>query len=123
MPRKKTVDRITLSGVRLHPRLGTTAEERREPQLCEADITFWGDFEPAACTDALDKAIDYSQVLTKAEDIAQAGEYNLVETLAYRLARAVLQSFPVQRVGIRLRKRPLSLSGKIDFVEIEIEES
>jgi dihydroneopterin aldolase len=118
-----TLDRITLAGVQLRPRIGTTLEERREPQLCEADITVWGDFEAAASTDSLDKAVDYSRVLEKVEDVAQASEYNLVETLAYRLARAVLQSFPVHKVGVRLRKRPLSLSGKIDFVDIEVEES
>jgi 7,8-dihydroneopterin aldolase/epimerase/oxygenase len=119
---KKTLDRITLSGVRLQPRIGTTEEERREPQPCEADITFWGDFEAAASTDSLDKAIDYSRVLAKAIATAEAGEYNLVETLAYRLARSILQEFPAHKVGIRLRKRPLSLSGKLDFVEIEHEE-
>jgi dihydroneopterin aldolase len=123
LPRKTTPDRITLAGVRLKPRIGTTPEERREPQSCEADITFWGNFEAAASTDSLDKAIDYRRVLEKAEAIAQTGEYNLIETLAYRLARAVLQDFPAHKVGIRLRKRPVSLSGRIEFVEIEIEES
>jgi 7,8-dihydroneopterin aldolase/epimerase/oxygenase len=119
---KKTLDRITLSGVRLRPRIGASEEERREPQPCEADITFWGDFEAAASTDSLDKAIDYSRVLAKATAMAETGEYNLIETLAYRLARSILQEFPAHKVGIRLRKRPLSLSGKLDFVEIEYEE-
>jgi len=123
LPRKTTPDRITLSGVRLKPHIGTTPEERRDPQPCDADITFWGDFEAAAATDSLDKAIDYRRVLEKAEEIARTGEYNLIETLAYRLARTVLQDFPAHKVGIRLRKQPVSLSGRIDFVEVEIEES
>jgi 7,8-dihydroneopterin aldolase/epimerase/oxygenase len=120
---RRSLDRITLSGVQLLPRLGTTEEERRNPQPCEADITFWGDFEAAASTDSPDKAIDYSRVLARAVTTAESGEYKLIETLAYRLARTVLQEFPAFKVVIRLRKRPLSLSGKLDFVEIELEES
>ncbi len=123
MPKKTDLDRITLAGVRLLTRIGATAEERREPQTCEADITFGGDVEAAASTDSLDQAIDYTGVLQKAESVAQTGEYVLIETLAYRLARAVLQNFPADKVGIRLRKHPASLAGKIDFVEIEIEDS
>jgi dihydroneopterin aldolase len=120
---RKSLDRITLSGVRLLPRVGTTEEERRNPQPCEADITFWGDFEAASSTDSLDQAIDYSRVLARAVATAESGEYHLIETLAYRLARTVLQEFPAFKVGIRLRKRPLALSGRLDFVEIELEES
>jgi 7,8-dihydroneopterin aldolase/epimerase/oxygenase len=123
LPRKTALDRITLTGVRLMPRIGTSAEERAVPQLCEADITLWGDFEAAAATDSLDKAIDYSRMLAKAEATAVAGEYNLLEALAYRIARAVLQDCPAHKVGVRIRKRPASLTARIDFVEIEIEES
>ena len=50
-------------------------------------------------------------------------EFNLVETLAYRIVRAVLQSFPVSRVRIKVRKRPPVLSEQIEFIEVEVEES
>jgi len=116
-------DQITLAGIKLYPRIGTTAEEKQRPQECQADLTLWGDFEAAAATDALEKSIDYCKVLRTAQDTAGASDYNLVETLAYRIARSVLQIFPVSRVKIRVRKRPAALRGQIDFVEVEIEES
>ena len=83
----------------------------------------WGDFEAAAATDSLDKSIDYCQVLLTVQQTAQALEYNLLEALAYRIVRAVLQGFPVSRVRIKLRKRPAVLLDQIDHVEIEVEES
>ncbi len=116
-------DRITLSRIRMQPRIGVTPGERRMPQDCDADITLWGDFEAAAATDSLDRAVDYSRVLEKTLQTAHAREYNLIESLAYRIARGLLQEFPVAKVGVRLRKRPDAFSGKVDFVEIEIEES
>ena len=116
-------DRITLTGVKLHPRIGTTAEERSAPQECQADLTLWGDFEAAASTDSLDKSVDYSRVLSVVQQTAGAREYSLVETLAYRIVRKVLENFPVSRVSIRLRKRPASLLDQIDCVEVEVEDS
>ncbi len=93
------------------------------PQACEADVTVWGDFEAAASTDAIDKALDYSRILATVVAVANQREYNLIETLAYRLAREVLQDFPAHRVGVRVRKRPATLTGQLDFVEVEVEQS
>ena len=116
-------DRITLAGLKLFPRIGTTAEERSVPQECAADLLLWGDFEAAASTDALEDSVDYTRVLAIAQQTATSREYNLVETLAYKIVRNILQQFPVSRVCIKLRKRPSILAAEIDFVEIEVEES
>ncbi len=113
---------MTLAGVKLRPRIGVTPGERRLPQPCQADIILCGDFEAAAATDALERAVNYSTVLHKVVETAHAREYNLLETLAYTLAREILRSFPAQRVIVRVRKRPMSLIEKIEFIEVEVEQ-
>jgi 7,8-dihydroneopterin aldolase/epimerase/oxygenase len=120
---RSPLDRITLSHIKLVSRIGVTEAERELPQACEADVTVWGDFEAAASTDGIDKAIDYGSVLAAVVAIASEREYNLLETLAYRVARQLLQAFPADRVGVRVRKRPATLAGQLDYVEVEIEES
>ena len=119
---KNSQDQITVAGIRIYPRIGTSAEERSTAQECQADLTLWGDFEAAAATDALDKSIDYCHVLSTVQETANAREYQLMETLAYRIVRTVLQGFPVSRVKVRLRKRPASLMDQIAFVEVEVQE-
>lgn len=116
-------DRIVLSGVKLQPRIGVTPGERRLPQSCDAEVTVYGDFEAAATTDSLGKAIDYSRILALIIRVAHEREYNLLESLAYRIAREILQSTPASRVGVRVRKRPASLQGKLDYIEVEVQES
>ncbi len=115
-------DRITLSGIKLRPRIGVTPGERRLPQPCDADITLVGDFEAAAATDSLERAVDYSKVLAKVVEVAHAREYNLLETLAYQISREVLQFFPAKKVSIRVRKRPAALSDRLDCIEVEVEQ-
>lgn len=122
MPRKSAPDRITLSGIKLAPRLGVSREERESPQACGADVTLWGDFEAAAATDDFASAIDYSAVLSRVVEVAHKAEYKLLETLAYRVGRAVLEGFPVHRVNVRVRKRPAALQDAVDCVEVEIEQ-
>lgn len=123
MVAKSALDRITLVGIRLRPRLGVTPGERRTPQSCTADISIWGDFEAAASTDDLAATLDYSKILAKAVEVAHQREYNLLETLAYRLGRAVLQGFPAHRVSVKVRKQPAALSDQLDHVEVEVEQS
>ena len=116
-------DQITLAGVKIFPRIGTTPEEKASAQECRADLIIWGDFEAAASTDSLDKSVDYSRILSVVQETANVHEYNLIETLAYKIVRSVLQSFPVHRVRVKVRKRPASLLEQIDFVEVEVEDS
>jgi dihydroneopterin aldolase len=120
---KKALDRITLAGVELRPRLGAEPGEQRIPQRCTADITIWGDFEAAAATDSLAAAVDYGKILAKAKEISLAQGYNLLEALAYRLGRAILEGFPVHRVNVKVRKRPASMAEALECVEVEVEQS
>lgn len=122
MIRKTNDDSITIAGMRLLARIGTTSEERQEPQQCEADLTVWANCEAAAATDMLDRSVDYCGVLENAKKIAAEREYNLVETLAYAILRSTLQKFPISRARIRLRKRPAALREQIDYVQVEVEE-
>jgi 7,8-dihydroneopterin aldolase/epimerase/oxygenase len=115
-------DRLTLANIKLMPRIGVTPGERRQPQLCQADVTVWADFEAAAATDDLARALNYSRIYERVVESAHAREFNLLETLTYQIARDILKSFPVRKVNVRLRKRPASLADKLDFIEVEAEE-
>ena len=120
---KRRQDRLTLAGVKLQPRLGVTPGERRFPQACIADISVWGDFEAASATDELADAMDYSRILATVVQTAHVREYNLLEALAYRLAREVLEAFPAHRVTVKVRKQPATMTDRLDHVEVEVDES
>lgn len=121
MARGKSLDKLTLAGIKLNPRIGVSPGEKRFPQPCQADVVLWGDFAAAAAADSLERAVNYSRVLATVLETAHAREYNLLETLAYRIARDLLETYPAERVRVRIRKRPASLVTKLDFVEVEVE--
>jgi len=116
----KAEDRLTLRGIRILPRIGTTPEERSAPQDCRADIVIHGSFAKAAAEDSLDQSIDYCQILTKVQETVAEREYVLLETLAYAIRQSVLDTFHVAGVEVRVRKRPEILLNQLDFVEVSI---
>jgi len=122
LTQKKHEDRITLDGIKICPHIGVTIEERSKPQECEADLSIWDNFAGAASQDSIESSIDYCRLLEVVQKTAATGEFTLVETLAYKIVRKILQEFPVDRARVKIRKRPVSLQDKINYVEIEVEE-
>lgn len=114
-------DRISISGLKLMPRIGVSPGERRLPQGIIADVSVWGDFEEAGRTDSLARTVNYSEILKLAVEVSQSREFNLLEALGHEIGRAILGSFPVTRANVRLKKRPASTAELIDFVEVEVE--
>ena len=99
------------------------AEERAEPQECQADIEISGDWAAVAAADDLADSIDYCLILDKVRAVAVEREYTLLETLAHVIAQSLLDGFPVDSVNVKVRKRPVILRDMLDFVEIEVEKT
>ena len=104
-------DRLMIRGLELRCVIGVQDWERRMPQRIVVDMELQGDFSAAAESDDLVDAVDYRTVCMKAIQVASEGEYRLVETLADRIARAVLGTHEcVSEVTVSVFK-PLALAG------------
>ena len=80
-------------------------------QRVVVDIELRGDFRAAAGSDDLSDAVDYRGPCLRAAEVAASGEYRLVETLADRIAGAVLGlDDRVEEVWVSVFK-PLALAG------------
>jgi 7,8-dihydroneopterin aldolase/epimerase/oxygenase len=105
-------DRITLTGLRVHGRHGVYEHERVHGQEFVVDATVWLDLGPAAATDQLSATLDYAALAQQAARIVGGDPCNLIETLAARLATAVLTDPRVHAVEVTIHKpaalRPLS---------------
>ena len=71
------------------------------------------------CTDELYDVVDYEVVANQVRGTVSAGHVNLVETLAERIAAAILAQARVLRVRIRVEKLDVFLDTASVGVEIE----
>ena len=100
-----TSDKILLQDLVVRGHLGHTPEERANAQDIWMDLEMDVDMRKAAKTDDIAHAVDYMAVATKVQEVLDQGPYNLAERLANRIAGALLQSFAIQRVKVRVKKK------------------
>ena len=113
-------DLIWLHGVECRARIGVPAAERARRQKILVDVGLEADCRPAAARDDFRLAIDYGAVENLVRATAEAGERALIETLADRLAAAVLNAQSgVDAVVVRVRKNP-AVMPKTREVYVEI---
>ena len=112
-------DMVWLHGVECKVKVGVPAAERSRRQRILVDVGLETDIRPAAARDDFRLAQDYWAVekLVRAE--AEAGERALIETLAEKLAAAVLAKTKVPAVVVRVRKSP-AVMPKTREVVVEI---
>lgn len=113
-------DRIWLMGVECRCRIGVPPAERARRQVIHLDLGLEVDAAQAAARDDFRRAVDYGSVEKTARAEAERGERCLVETLAERVAYAVLKSQPLaSAVTVRAHKTPAAMP-KTREVVVEI---
>ena len=100
--------------------IGVTKEERSTPQDVLIDIDLAVDLTSAGRSDSIHDTIDYRQVWAAMNDCA-AEEFHLVEALATRIGRVLLERFVlVQTVEVRVTKpRALKTRG-VDHAGVRV---
>lgn len=107
-------DTISLVGITLYGYHGVRPEERTLGQRFVVDLDLDADLRDAAATDALDATVNYSEVYALVAELVEGRPVNLLETLAERIARAVLERFPqVERTRIRIAKPGVAIAGSV----------
>lgn len=98
------MDEVIIEGLELKAVIGVHDWERAFAQRLAVDVVMNVDTAPAAASDALDDALDYASVSTQLREIAAQSEFALIETLAAKLAEAVLAMPAVEQVTVSLWK-------------------
>lgn len=114
------MDRILLHGIQFYGYHGVHEEERRLGQRFVVDVELRLDLAGVEAGDDVSLTVDYSQVLAAVLEIGVQQQFRLLETLAARIADAMLQRFPVRQVVVRATKPAPPMPGALDGVSVEI---
>jgi dihydroneopterin aldolase len=104
MSESPTQDRIFLRGLSVECIIGFIDWERRTPQTLLIDLEMPCDCERAGRRDEITDTLDYKQVAKRILAWVPTTQFNLVETLAHRLALLLLAEFPLEWVRISVNK-------------------
>lgn len=112
--------KILVSGIKFHGYHGLTRIEREIGVRYSVDVEMMCDLEAAARSDQIQHTIDYRAVHREVIDVGKSHSYHLIETLADRIASAILASTTASSVVVRVRKETPILDGIVDSVSVEL---
>ena len=113
-------DRIVLHDMRFHGRHGVEDAERRTTQPFGVDVEIVRDLGPAGRSDDLARTVDYGAVFAVCRDVVEGRSFRLIEALAEAIAEAILRSFPVAEVVVRVRKLEPPIKGTLAWAGVEV---
>lgn len=121
-----TGDWLRIRNMRFYGFHGLFPEEGRLGQRFEVDVEIASCFEGMSDLGAapdvahVDGIVDYPKVYALTEKIVTGERFGLVESLADRIASAILAEFSVEEVVVRVRKPDPPVQGQFDGVEVEV---
>ena len=98
------MDKVSLHGIDVYAHHGVHPAERELGQRFVIDVDLWTDCGPAAATDSLAQALDYTAVHRCITESTAGTTFQLIEALAGHLCRLLLESFPVEKVKVTVQK-------------------
>lgn len=116
------MDRIELKRMPFFAHHGVFAEEKRLGQRFVVSVVLYLDLRVPGTSDAVADTVDYGKVYDKVKTIAEQERFNLIEALAERIAREILDSHPsVEGVCVEVEKPGAPVSGILDTVSVGVE--
>jgi dihydroneopterin aldolase len=113
-------DRIFVSEIECLSSIGVSAGERATPQTLSVDVEVICDLGPAARSDSIADSLDYGTIVSTVVDLAGQREYKLLETLAERIADAILSGLGGESIRVLVRKPSPPLPTPLGFVSVEV---
>ena len=106
-------DTIFVGDLRVETVIGIWDWERRIRQTVSIDLELAADIRQAAATDNIDDALNYKAVAKRVQQFVGESNFQLVESLAEKIATLILEEFPVPSVQVRVNK-PGAIRGARD---------
>lgn len=113
-------DRITLTGVGSVGYHGVLDSEKQTGQPFFVDVTMFTQFARAAATDDVTRTVNYAEVAEVIREIITGESLNLIETLAERIAAAILARFPLLAVELTVHKPKAPIEVTFQDVSVTI---
>lgn len=113
-------DRIVLTGLRAFAHHGVFEHERRDGQEFVIDVTARLDLRGAGSDDALASTVHYGVLAEQVVAAVESDPVDLIESVAERVARVVLQHDPVYEVEVTVHKPQAPIAVPFDDVSVTI---
>ena len=111
---------IEIEGLEVTGFHGATRREKKEGQPFLFDMYLIA-HDAGVRTDQLADTVDYTKVVERVRDICQNRRFNLIEALAAAVVDDLMDTFPLSRARVRVRKPHVRLGLPVEFTAATID--
>jgi dihydroneopterin aldolase len=113
------MDHIFIRDLRVETLIGFHKRERHAPQTLRLDLEIGIANAAVFSSDKVADCMDYDKAASRIRQIAAEEQYNLVEALAERIARVVLEEFGAAWIKVSVAKLGILKNAGLVGVSIE----
>lgn len=113
------MDIVYLRDLRVECIIGIYEWERRIRQAVYIDLDMAADIARAAASDDIHDTLDYKAVAKRVQQFVGESQFQLVETMAERIAEITLGEFGIRWVRVRINKKGAVRNADAVGVQIE----
>ena len=114
------MDVIRLKNMVFYGYHGVHESEKTLGGKFEVDLELYKDLSQAGQSDNLKDTLDYEKIYKTVNNCTKNNKFYLIEKLAERIAKSILQKYKTDKVIIRVRKPNAPVKGVLDTVEVEL---
>jgi len=104
MDTQQATDTVFVHELKVETIIGIWGWERKIRQIVSIDLEMGTDIRRAAETDNIDDTLNYKAISKRVQQFVADSEFQLVETMAEKIAELVLQEFKVPWIQVRVSK-------------------
>lgn len=115
------MDKIKIQGLRLYAYHGVNPEEKVDGQMFFLDISCSLSLCVPCATDCVEDTVSYAKILKTARSAFLSEKFDLLETAAETVAKAVLSAFgAIKEITVCVRKPQAPIQADFEYVAVEI---
>lgn len=113
-------DAVHLRGLEFFAYHGVLSEEAKLGQKFSIDVDFYLDLKPAGDSDRVEDTVSYAEVYQVIHHCVTENRFQLIESLAEKIAQEILAGFPCQSVRVEVHKPGAPIAAVFRDVSVEI---
>ena len=117
------MDKVLIKNMTFNGCHGCDDYEKYKPQPFAIDIELNLNLSDSMVNDSIESTINYSEVYKLVEEVVEKESYDLIEKLASVIIDKIKKHFMVDGIKVLVKKPNAPISGKFDYVAVEIERS
>lgn len=119
------MDKILIKNLKIYAYHGVNEEEKQNGQIFLIDVKLkFKSLSKPGYSDDLNDTVNCSKVVKTVLRVSTEKSYDLFETLAEKIAKAILDEYPlVQKVSVRVKKTMAPINASFDYVGVKITRS